>query len=273
MEEEKTENIDIDLPVQTRKPNKKLIIFSIVTFILFICTALIIIVTTNKRVKAPTPKAYFATAKAWFLPSTAPAMQVGDAFPVYLVADFGTLDVVGFAIKITYPPDKLELISGISDIVINSGFTSEVKKEIKATVGEIYLSFVNINGVSGLLGLDNPWVKFNFTVKSLGTADLALDKTYSSYQIVGVNSGTDSLIELKNETGGDQINISYTIAAALPTSLPTSVTIPTTTPTLSCTSSCTTRKQCVSRCQNSRYYCIKGTCLIPTPPKKHWWFW
>lgn len=228
MEEETLEEIS-HKPL-TRKP----IIFGVVSLILLLCMVLVVGLTANKRVKAPTPKAYFSTAKAWFLPYTASPMQVGDAFPVYLVADFGTLDVVGFTIKITYSPDKLELVNGAADIIVNSGFSSEIKKEVRAGAGEIYLSFVNINGVTGVLGLANPWVKFNFTVKDLGAAAIYLDKTYPSHQLVGITGGTDSSIDLRNETDGNLISISYDLGSSTltptPTRMPITPPVDTTTP-------------------------------------------
>lgn len=227
MEEENLENIDIDL--QTKKLPKRTIILGIVSLVLLICAVLVVILTTGKRVKAPTPKAYFATAKAWFLPYTASPMQVGDAFSVYLVADFGTLDVVGFTIKITYSPSVLEFKNGDTDIIINSGFTDQIRKFLDPNLGEIYLSYVNINGVSSLLDLNNPWVKLNFAVKNPGSASVVLDKTYPNHQIAGITAGIDTLIEVKNETGGDPINVSYTIVA--PTPIPTSTLVPTATPT------------------------------------------
>jgi len=205
-------------------------------------------------------KAAYSQATAWFLPTNPGQKSVSDPFPVYLLANFGQEEMVGFNIKIEYPANLLALSN--ENVHIHSAFpeTNKIRKEVDQTNGAIYLSYISLEGISSASEIGNPWVKLDFTVSSLGSGEIRLinnTNEYPQFQIVGVTAGPDSEIELKNQSGGEEIKVNYNLSPR-PTTPPTSTPIPPTSTPIP--PECVNNEDCDDSNLCTTDTCVDGSC-------------
>jgi len=168
-------------------------------------------------------RAAYGEGTVWFLPTNPGPKNIGDSFPVYLLADFGQKEMVGFNIKIEYPANVLTLSN--ENVHINNAFSesNKIRKEVDQIAGAVYLSYISLEGISSASEISDPWIKLDFTVSSLGSGDIRLinnTEGYPQFQIVGVTTNPDSEIKLQNQSGGEEIKINYNLSPE-PTALPT----------------------------------------------------
>ncbi len=169
-----------------------------------------------QRVQETRRGAVYTQAEVWWLPEEIGTdKEVGDSFSASLVADLGSETMTGFAIKIEYDKDRLELDE--AGVEVNEAFDDVIKRVDQAN-GEVELVYISVGGVSGVMGITNPWMKLNFRILAEGSAEVRLitsETEYVRYQVVGEVEEGDDEIELRNRDGsiaGDEgIKVVYGI--------------------------------------------------------------
>jgi len=199
---------------------------------LILLSALVVSLVLIRRPQEVRKKAAPGDVQVWFLPEEIATVSRGDSFSVYLVLNLADQEMTGFTIKISYPQDLLTITE--DGVTFNSAFPNDPNNVIlkKVDNGAIYLSAVSFNGATGILGISDPWIKLDFTVKAFGSGLVRLVNNvaeYSPYQVVGINGDLDVV----NRSGGTAIEITYNLAP-VPTLAPTNTPtlMPTATPTL-----------------------------------------